>query len=105
MLRSVVFPHDTPGLSLDTLARHALWQLGLDYRHGTGHGVGAALNVHEGPHSISKRCAPDAGDARGHSCAQDRLSTPSVASARWRDVTLLIPMLRLHTHCLKLRQR
>ncbi len=58
MLRSVVFPHDTPGLSLDTLARHALWQLGLDYRHGTGHGVGAALNVHEGPHSISKRCAP-----------------------------------------------
>ena len=44
------------GLSLDTLARHALWQLGLDYRHGTGHGVGAALNVHEGPHSISKRC-------------------------------------------------
>ncbi len=56
MLRRVVFPHDTPGLSLDTLARHALWQLGLDYRHGTGHGVGAALNVHEGPHSISKRC-------------------------------------------------
>lgn len=54
-LDSVVFPHDTPGLSLDTLARGALWQLGLDYRHGTGHGVGAALNVHEGPHSISKR--------------------------------------------------
>ena len=53
----MVFPHDTPGLSLDTLARSALWQLGLDYRHGTGHGVGAALNVHEGPHSISKRCA------------------------------------------------
>ena len=52
-----MFPHDTPGLSLDTLARRALWELGLDYRHGTGHGVGAALNVHEGPHSISKRCA------------------------------------------------
>lgn len=35
----------------------ALWRAGLDYRHGTGHGVGAALNVHEGPHSISPRCA------------------------------------------------
>lgn len=52
---SAVFPPGTPGLALDTLARHALWAAGLDYRHGTGHGVGAALNVHEGPISISKR--------------------------------------------------
>jgi Xaa-Pro aminopeptidase len=54
-LDSAVFPPGTPGLALDTLARKALWADGLDYRHGTGHGVGAALNVHEGPHSISKR--------------------------------------------------
>jgi Metallopeptidase family M24 len=55
-LDSAVFPEGTPGLALDTLARSALWSEGLNYRHGTGHGVGAALNVHEGPHSISTRC-------------------------------------------------
>ncbi|KAI0560093.1 Xaa-Pro aminopeptidase [Gracilaria domingensis] len=52
---SVVFPDDTTGLMLDALARVSLWNVGLDYRHGTGHGVGACLNVHEGPHSISPR--------------------------------------------------
>jgi Xaa-Pro aminopeptidase len=50
-----VFPESTPGLALDTLARLPLWSEGLNYRHGTGHGVGAALNVHEGPQSISSR--------------------------------------------------
>lgn len=54
-LDSAVFPEGTPGLSLDTLARLPLWTDGLNYRHGTGHGVGAALNVHEGPQSISTR--------------------------------------------------
>jgi len=39
----------------DVFARKALWEIGKDYGHGTGHGVGAALNVHEGPHSISPR--------------------------------------------------
>ncbi|KAA8497147.1 putative Xaa-Pro aminopeptidase P [Porphyridium purpureum] len=52
---AAIFPARTPGALLDTLARNALWQAGLDYRHGTGHGVGAALNVHEGPHGISPR--------------------------------------------------
>ena len=51
-----MFPEGTPGLALDTLARAPLWSIGLNYRHGTGHGVGAALNVHEGPQSISARC-------------------------------------------------
>ncbi|KAL4527940.1 hypothetical protein Ndes2526B_g07731 [Nannochloris sp. 'desiccata'] len=50
-----IWPEGTPGCALDTLARTALWRLGLNYRHGTGHGVGAALNVHEGPQSISAR--------------------------------------------------
>ena len=49
------FPHGTTGARLDTLARQFLWQVGLDYNHGTGHGVGAHLNVHEGPQSISPR--------------------------------------------------
>ena len=48
------FPTGTSGGQLDTLARHALWQAGLDYDHGTGHGVGSYLGVHEGPHRISK---------------------------------------------------
>lgn len=50
-----VFPENTTGFMLDTLARTPLWSMGLDYRHGTGHGVGACLNVHEGPQSISPR--------------------------------------------------
>ena len=54
-LDTAVFPEGTPGCAIDTLARTALWRLGLNYRHGTGHGVGAALNVHEGPQSISAR--------------------------------------------------
>ena len=54
-LDQAVFPSGTPGLALDTLARAPLWSMGLNYRHGTGHGVGAALNVHEGPQSISHR--------------------------------------------------
>ena len=49
------FPEGTTGTQLDILARHALWQVGLDYQHGTGHGVGIFLSVHEGPQSISKR--------------------------------------------------
>mmetsp|Transcript_17837 Transcript_17837/g.34869 ORF Transcript_17837/g.34869 Transcript_17837/m.34869 type:complete len:614 (+) Transcript_17837:244-2085(+) len=52
-LSSVVFPCGTTGHTLDILARTPLWTSGLDYRHGTGHGVGAFLNVHEGPHLIS----------------------------------------------------
>ena len=41
------------------LARHSLWQQGLDYNHGTGHGIGMFLNVHEGPMGISKRDIKD----------------------------------------------
>ncbi len=48
------FPKGTRGIDLDPLARHALWQHGLDFDHGTGHGVGSYLSVHEGPQSISR---------------------------------------------------
>jgi Xaa-Pro aminopeptidase len=48
-----VFPNGTRGSQLDTLARQFLWQAGLDYAHGTGHGVGSYLSVHEGPQRIS----------------------------------------------------
>lgn len=49
------FPEGTPGMALDSLARRPLWEVGLDYDHGTGHGVGSYLSVHEGPQNISKR--------------------------------------------------
>jgi len=48
------FPKGTRGLDLDPFARRALWAHGLDYDHGTGHGVGSYLSVHEGPQSISR---------------------------------------------------
>lgn len=54
-LDSKQFPENTPGFVLDVYAREPLWQIQKDYGHGTGHGVGAALNVHEGPMSISPR--------------------------------------------------
>lgn len=47
------FPRGTQGIQLDTLARLPLWAIGQNYGHGTGHGVGAFLNVHEGPQGIS----------------------------------------------------
>jgi Xaa-Pro aminopeptidase len=49
------FPKGTRGIDLDPFARRMLWASGLDYDHGTGHGVGSYLSVHEGPQSISKR--------------------------------------------------
>lgn len=54
-LASAVFPEGTAGSQLDVLARQYLWQDAVDYDHGTGHGVGCFLGVHEGPQSISKR--------------------------------------------------
>ncbi len=52
-LSSAVFKKGTSGRRLDILARKPLWELGYDYNHGTGHGVGFLLNVHEGPQNIS----------------------------------------------------
>ncbi|KAF3938650.1 hypothetical protein ABW19_dt0204607 [Dactylella cylindrospora] len=54
-LARMVFPKGTSGYQLDPVARQFLWAEGLDYRHGTGHGVGSFLNVHEGPQGIGTR--------------------------------------------------
>ncbi|MBQ3123335.1 MAG: aminopeptidase P family protein [Firmicutes bacterium] len=51
-LGSAVFPAGMKGVNLDTIARKPVWEVGCDYKHGTGHGVGFMLNVHEGPNSI-----------------------------------------------------
>ena len=53
-LSMMKFPFKTRGVQLDSIARYHLWESGLDYNHGTGHGVGNFLSVHEGPQSISK---------------------------------------------------
>ena len=57
-LAALRFPAGTTGSAVDAFARAALWSRGLDYDHGTGHGVGVFLGVHEGPHRIAK--APNA---------------------------------------------
>ncbi len=55
---TLVFPAGTGGALLDSFARRALWQAGLDYDHGTGHGVGSYLSVHEGPAGLSRLARP-----------------------------------------------
>ena len=57
-IATAVFPKGTTGHQLDALARYALWQAGLDYDHGTGHGVGSFLSVHEGPQRIASKPTP-----------------------------------------------
>ena len=57
-LAMAVFPQGVGGAHIDAFARNALWQVGLDYDHGTGHGVGSYLSVHEGPVSISRAARP-----------------------------------------------
>lgn len=58
-LASLQFPTETKGCVIDAMARMHLWRHGLDYGHGTGHGVGSFLNVHEGPQGIGFRARPN----------------------------------------------
>ncbi len=57
-IASAIFPYGVGGAHIDSFARRALWAMGLDYDHGTGHGVGSYLSVHEGPVSISRLARP-----------------------------------------------
>lgn len=58
-LADAVFLDGTSGTNLDILARGPIWRLGIDYRHGTGHGIGAFLNVHEGPQNFRYKVSRD----------------------------------------------
>jgi Xaa-Pro aminopeptidase len=60
-LATAIFPHGTNGGQIDAFARRPLWEAGLDYAHGTGHGVGAYLAVHEGPQRIATPNYPGGG--------------------------------------------
>ena len=57
-IATLVFPEGVGGAHIDSFARRALWQAGIDYDHGTGHGVGSFLSVHEGPVGISRLARP-----------------------------------------------
>ena len=57
-LASAVFPQGTRGSQIDILARQAMWKEGINFLHGTGHGIGHYLSVHEGPHSIRPEINP-----------------------------------------------
>ena len=57
-LQMLHFPEGATGTQLDAIARQPLWQAGLNFLHGTGHGVGSYLNVHEGPHQIRMEWKP-----------------------------------------------
>jgi Xaa-Pro aminopeptidase len=57
-IATLLFPKGVAGVQVDVFARHALWQQGLDFDHGTGHGVGSYLSVHEGPVSLSRLAKP-----------------------------------------------
>ncbi|MBB3034155.1 aminopeptidase P family protein [Alteriqipengyuania lutimaris] len=60
-IAQAIFPEGTTGGQLDTMARQFLWAAGCDYAHGTGHGVGSALGVHEGPQRIAKTTGSQGG--------------------------------------------
>jgi len=62
-IATAVFPHGTNGGQIDAFARRPLWEAGLDFAHGVGHGVGAYLSVHEGPQRIAKPNYPGGGPA------------------------------------------
>ena len=93
-LDQAVFPEGTPGLALDTLARVPLWNMGLNYRHGTGHGVGAALNVHEGPQSISTRWANKMKGLNGHAGLANAVCPQSISPRR--DCKAVSPVWQAH---------
>lgn len=57
-LQNLIFPAGASGTQLDAVARREVWREGLNYLHGTGHGVGSYLNVHEGPHQIRMQWVP-----------------------------------------------
>ena len=78
-LSDAVFPEGTKGYQLDALARIALWKNGINFGHGTGHGVGFFLNVHEGPQGISPNAAGPA------STVMEKGMVTSVEPAMYRE--------------------
>ncbi|MFA5489910.1 MAG: aminopeptidase P family protein [Candidimonas sp.] len=96
-LSQAVFPAGTAGASLDAIARLPIWQSGAEFGHGTGHGVGYFLNVHEGPQSISHRAkiTPDTGIAEGMITSNEPgLYRPGRWGVRIENLILAVPAMK-----------
>lgn len=88
------FPEGTTGTQLDILARQALWNNGLNYGHGTGHGVGSYLNVHEGPHQIRMNHMPTPLQAGMTVTNEPGLYRAGQHGIRIENVELVVPFTR-----------
>lgn len=88
------FPEGTTGTQLDVLARQALWHNGLNYGHGTGHGVGSYLNVHEGPHQIRMNHMPTPLQAGMTVTNEPGLYRAGQHGVRIENVELIVPFTR-----------
>jgi Xaa-Pro aminopeptidase len=96
-LSLAVFPAGTAGPALDAIARLPLWQAGIEFGHGTGHGVGYFLNVHEGPQTISYRTTitPDMGIVEGMITSNEPgLYRPGSWGIRIENLILAVPAMR-----------
>lgn len=90
-LSRAVFPHRTTGTQLDVLARQFMWREGLNYLHGTGHGVGSYLSVHEGPHQIRMEWKPQPLQAGMTITVEPGIYLPGRFGVRIENTLLVIP--------------
>ena len=90
-LGTAIFPAGTTGHQLDVLARHFLWNEGLNYLHGTGHGVGFFLNVHEGPQSVRLNHVPTALKEGMLTSNEPGLYRENVHGIRCENLVLTVP--------------
>jgi Xaa-Pro aminopeptidase len=90
-LSSARFPRGTRGIQLDILARQFLWQHGLTYLHGTGHGVGSFLSVHEGPHGIRTNYLPATLEAGMITSVEPGIYIENKYGIRIENLLLVVP--------------
>jgi Xaa-Pro aminopeptidase len=90
-IATLVFPRGVGGAHLDAFARRALWQVGLDYDHGTGHGVGSYLSVHEGPVSLSRLARPVPIEAGMILSNEPGYYLPGAHGIRLENLLLVVP--------------
>ena len=90
-LSRAVFPHRTTGTQLDVLARQFMWREGLNYLHGTGHGVGSYLSVHEGPHQIRMEWKPQPLQSGMTITVEPGIYLPGRFGVRIENTMLVIP--------------
>lgn len=90
-LQNLVFPHGAAGTQLDLAARSFLWREGINYLHGTGHGVGSYLSVHEGPHQIRMEWMPKPFEAGMTVTDEPGAYLPGRFGVRLENTLLVVP--------------